>query len=142
VLDALVQADGAVEDDAFPGVAGGAVDRDPAQPDGLGPDQDALGVEAVEDDFEAFAFGSDAVFIRDPEVGDEQQVRVDRVPGNRAQCPSTASRMRCWSSVSSKSTWQVLPRRPRLLARRLLPPTRVRGRLPIRLEKCYHFDRR
>jgi hypothetical protein len=43
VLDALVHADGAVEDDALPGVAGGAVDRDPAETDGLGADQDALG---------------------------------------------------------------------------------------------------
>jgi hypothetical protein len=55
VLDALIHADRAVEDDALSGVLGGALDRDPARPDRLGADQDALGVEAVQDDLEPVA---------------------------------------------------------------------------------------
>ena len=47
VLDGLVLADGAPEDDALAGVAGGAFDGVPADADGFRANQHALRVEAV-----------------------------------------------------------------------------------------------
>ena len=42
-------------------------------------DQDALGVEAVQDVAEALAFFADAVLIGDEQAVDEDRVRVDRL---------------------------------------------------------------
>src|SRR5256885_1824136 len=61
VLDRLVLADRAVEDDTLFRVGGGAIDRAAPEPDQLGADQDALGIHAVQDVFEALAFFADAV---------------------------------------------------------------------------------
>src|SRR5207302_5648357 len=55
VLDALVLSDRPIEHDALVGVARGALQRDPAQADRLGGDQDALRVHAVQDVVEAAA---------------------------------------------------------------------------------------
>lgn len=72
MLYALVLADGAAEDNPLAGVPGGAAQRVLAYAHGLGRDQDALGVEAVQDVAEALAFLTDAVA-----VGNEQAVDED-----------------------------------------------------------------
>ncbi len=70
-LDALVLADGAVEDDAVLGVRRRFVDEPVAVADAFGGDEDALGVEAVEDVAETFAFLADQVLGGDFQVVDE-----------------------------------------------------------------------
>ena len=60
MLDALVLADGATEDDALFRIDRRAVKRIAAQADGFGTDQDAFGIEAVEQITKAFAFFADA----------------------------------------------------------------------------------
>jgi hypothetical protein len=65
MLDGLVLADRAVEDDALVGVLDSPLQRRLAQADSLGGDQDALGVHAVQDVLEATALLADAVFDRD-----------------------------------------------------------------------------
>src|SRR5581483_3237235 len=72
VLDALVLADRAAEDDALAGIARGAGERGPAQPHRLGGDQDALRVHAVQDVLEPLALLADAVLERHLEPVDEQ----------------------------------------------------------------------
>ncbi len=79
MLDALVLADGAAEDDAFAGIGGCAMQCVAAQADRFGGDQDTFGVEAVEQVAEAFAFLADAVFVGDEEVVDEDRVRIHGV---------------------------------------------------------------
>ena len=59
--DALVLADRAVEHDALVGVGDGPAQRHPADAERLGGDQDALGVEPVEQVLEAAALLADAV---------------------------------------------------------------------------------
>ncbi|MNN19673.1 hypothetical protein D3C81_1329240 [compost metagenome] len=51
--------------------------RGAAEPDGFGGDQDALGVQAMQDVFEALALFADPVFFRDVQVVDEQHVGID-----------------------------------------------------------------
>jgi hypothetical protein len=41
--------------------------------------QDALGIEALQQDPEALPLGADAVFLGHEQIGDEQHVRTDRV---------------------------------------------------------------
>ena len=59
--DALVLADGPAEDDALVGVGDGPLDGDPPDAERLGGDEDALGVEPVEQVGEALALLADAV---------------------------------------------------------------------------------
>ncbi len=68
-----------VEDDAALCVVGGAVQRDHAEADGFGRDQDALGIHPVQDVFEAAAFLADPVLHRNLEILEEQLVGVDRL---------------------------------------------------------------
>src|SRR6185437_11748518 len=56
VLHALVLADRPAEDDALLGVRRGASERDEAQADRLGGDQDAFGVHAVQNQAETLTF--------------------------------------------------------------------------------------
>src|SRR5260370_938478 len=60
MLDPLVLADRPAEDDALAGVARGAGERGPPEPDRLGSDQDALGVHAMQDVLEPPALLADA----------------------------------------------------------------------------------
>jgi len=64
-LHALVGADGAAEDLAFAGVGAGALDEPVAVADGLGGEQDPLGVPAVDDVPETIIDGADDVVGRD-----------------------------------------------------------------------------
>src|SRR5688572_6156438 len=77
MLDALVAADRTVEDDAFLGVLRGALERRLAQPDSLRGDEDAFGIHAVQDVFEAAALLADAVGGRRAQPVDEELVGVD-----------------------------------------------------------------
>ena len=63
-LNALVFADRAVEDPAFAGVRRRLGDEPPRVADGLGGDQDALGVEAVEQIPESLALFADQITCR------------------------------------------------------------------------------
>ena len=74
MLDALVHADRAIEHDALPCIACRPLDRHAPEPDRLGTDQDALGIEAVEDDPETIAFGADPVRFGYEKIIDEQHV--------------------------------------------------------------------
>ena len=64
MLDRLVLADRAAEHDALLGVGGGAPKRGAAEADRFGGDQDALGIDAVQDVLEAAALLADAVLVR------------------------------------------------------------------------------
>ncbi len=77
MLHALVHADGPSEDDALLGVGRRALQRRAAEAHGLRRDQDALGVEAVQEAGEALAFGSDALVLAHAQILDEEHVRVD-----------------------------------------------------------------
>ncbi|HNM98400.1 MAG TPA: serine/threonine-protein kinase, partial [Marmoricola sp.] len=77
MLDGLVLADRAVEHHALAGVLRGARQRRLAQAHGLGGDEDALGVHAVQDVLEAPAFLANAVLLGNLEVHEEQLVGVD-----------------------------------------------------------------
>ena len=77
MLHALVLSDRPVEHDALAGVRRGACECGAAQAHGLGGDQDALGVQPVEQDLEAAAFLADAVLGGHRQRLDEQHVRVD-----------------------------------------------------------------
>ena len=61
MLDRLILPDRPVEDDALLGVGDGALQRGAAQADGFRGDQDALGVESVQDVVETLAFLADAI---------------------------------------------------------------------------------
>ena len=78
MLDRLVLADRPVEHDALLGVARGLAQRRAAEADRLRPDQDALGVHAVQDVFEAPALLADAIGDRHRQRVDEQLVGIDR----------------------------------------------------------------
>ena len=77
MLDRLVLADRPVEHDALLGVGGGLAQRRAAKADALGADQDALGIHAVQDVFEALALFADPVGHRHRQRVDEQLVGVD-----------------------------------------------------------------
>lgn len=76
MLYALVLANGALEDHALPRVAGGPSQRVLAAPDGFDPDENTLGIEAVQQISEPLAFLSDPVFLTNEEAVDEDRVRV------------------------------------------------------------------
>ena len=71
MLDRLVLADRAVEHDAALGVLGGARQRELAEADRFGRNQDALGIHAVQDVFEAAAFLAQAIINRDFKILEE-----------------------------------------------------------------------
>ena len=79
MLNRLVLADRAAEHDALLGILGCLGECGLADADGLGGDQDALGIEAVQEIAEALAFLADAVFQRNLEPVDEHLVGVDRL---------------------------------------------------------------
>src|SRR3546814_14032958 len=76
MLDALVLTDWPVEHDALLGILGRTPQRVAADADRLGADQDALGVEAVEDIGEALAFLADPVLFGNEQPIDEDRVRI------------------------------------------------------------------
>ncbi|MEA3220786.1 MAG: hypothetical protein OZX49_01901 [Immundisolibacter sp.] len=76
MLDGLVLADRAAEHDPLPGVLGGLAQRHAADADGLGGDQDALRIQAVQQVTKALAFLADAVLHGDFQAVDEHLVRV------------------------------------------------------------------
>ncbi len=78
MLDGLVLADRPVEYDALLRIVCRARERDPAEAHRLGGDQDALGIHAVQNVFEAAAFVADAVGGRHLQSVDEHLVRIDR----------------------------------------------------------------
>src|SRR5258708_12677176 len=80
-LHALVGADGAAEDDPFGGIPGGSLDEPAAVADGLGGDQDALGVPAIDDVAEAHPLSADQVAAGPFEVLDYQLPGVVVYPG-------------------------------------------------------------
>ena len=71
-LHALVLADGAPEDGAIFRIGGGAVDEEAPIADAFGCDQDALGVHAVQDVFEARTLFADQIFGGDFEIVEEE----------------------------------------------------------------------
>ena len=78
-LDALILADRPAEDLPFPGVLDGLFHRPFPHPDALGRDQDAFGVDPVQNVVEAAALFADEVFLGDVQVVDEQHVGIDRL---------------------------------------------------------------
>ena len=79
MLDALVLADRAVEHHALARIGGGAAQRILADADGFHADEDALGVEAIEDVAEAPPLLADAVGLGHEQPVDEDGVGVDRL---------------------------------------------------------------
>ena len=75
----LVLADRPAEHDALLGIARGPRQRRAADADGLGRDQYALGIHAVQDVLEAPALLADAVLERHRQAVEEQLVGVDRL---------------------------------------------------------------
>ena len=75
--DGLVLSDRAAEDDAFFRVADRFGNRGAADSDRFGGDQDALGIQAVEQAMKAAAFAADQIRRRHFQVVDEQQVGID-----------------------------------------------------------------
>ena len=77
MLDALVHADRAVEHDAAFRIGRGPRQRDLAEANRFGRDQDALGIHAVQDVFEAAALFAEAILDRDFKILEEQLVGID-----------------------------------------------------------------
>ena len=89
---------GPAEHDALLGVARGARERGPADADGLGGDQDALRVHAVQDVLEALALLADAILQRHRQAVEEQLVGVDRLAAHlvdHARLDVVCGRARC-----------------------------------------------
>src|SRR5262245_6539719 len=76
--DRLILADRPVEDHALLRVLHAALERRPADADGLDPGEHALGIERVEQMIEAASDLTDDVRRRDLEAVDEDLVGVDR----------------------------------------------------------------
>ena len=74
-LHALVGADGPAEDHALARVGHGLLDEPAAVTDRLRPDQDALGVHAIEDVGEPLTRLADQAVARDLDVVEEERVR-------------------------------------------------------------------
>ena len=123
--DPLVLADRAAEHDAVVGVGDGASEGDLADAEGLGGDEDALRVEAVEQVPEALALLPDAIRDRDRQVVVAHLARHDGVApqlvaigriSTSGLCRSASSsvrpsvRLRHWSigvvRTSSSTFWQ------------------------------------
>jgi enoyl-CoA hydratase/carnithine racemase len=77
--DFLIHADRPVEDDAVLVILDSVSERGAADADRLRGDEDALGVQAVEDVLEPSPFLADPILDRHRQVVDEQFVRVDRL---------------------------------------------------------------
>ena len=77
MLDRLVPADLAVEHHALFGIACGFLERDPAQAHQAGGDQDALGVDAVQQVAKAAAFLTNTILDRYHQAVDEHRVGVE-----------------------------------------------------------------
>ena len=78
-LDTLILADGPTEDDALFRVGCGATEGDATSAQGFGGDEDALGVEAIEEVVEAAPNFADNIAGIDGEVVVEDLVRIDGV---------------------------------------------------------------
>ncbi len=87
MLDALVLADRPVENNAFLGVGGSALQGTAPEADRFGGDQDALRVHAVQDVLEALALLADAVLFRHRVGVEEHLVRVDGVAPHLLDLP-------------------------------------------------------
>ena len=95
------------------GVPRGAPERRAAEPDRLGGDQDALGIQAVQEYAEALAFLADAVFDRHLQAVDEEHVGVHRIAAHlvdlahldlgcgRDRCRTGSARAACACTSSS-----------------------------------------
>src|SRR5438552_18041806 len=79
MLDSLILSDWTIEDDAFAGVFCCAAQRILTDPDRLDRDQDALGIEAVQNIGKALALLADPVGVRDKEPVDEDGIGIDRL---------------------------------------------------------------
>src|SRR5947209_20126256 len=77
MLDRLVLADRAAEDDALLGVARRAFQCGAADADRLRRNEYALRIHAVQDVFEAASLFADPVLGRDAQSVDEQRIRID-----------------------------------------------------------------
>ena len=77
VLDSLVRPDRPPEHDTLARISRGPPNGVAADPDGFGGDQDALGVEALEDVAEPLALFADAIGLRDAHAVEIDLVRVD-----------------------------------------------------------------
>jgi hypothetical protein len=75
------------EDDALLRILHGAVEGVLADRDGLGADQDALRIQAVQKIIKALAFLADAVLLGHAQPVDEDLVRIDRVPAHLVDQP-------------------------------------------------------
>src|SRR5579864_1356377 len=77
MLYALVLSERPTEDAPFATVGAGARECIAPEPHGLDADQDALGIETVEQITEALALFADAIFVADEKIIDEHGVRID-----------------------------------------------------------------
>src|SRR3974377_1905847 len=84
MLDALVSANRWMEDDALLRIGGRFADGCRANADGFSRNEDALGIETMQDHAEAVALRADAVSLRHFEAIDEQHVRVGRMAAQLA----------------------------------------------------------
>src|SRR5512134_1272668 len=87
MLDALVLADWAVEDDALPGIRRRLAQRRAADADRLGCDQDSFRIESMKDQLEPFAFGADPVGLWYRHVVEENHVGVDGMASHLGDRP-------------------------------------------------------
>src|SRR6185312_7870206 len=79
MLDCLVLADRTIEDDARPGIATGARQREVAKANSFRGNQDALRIHAVQDVFETATLFAKTILDRYLEILEEQFVGIDRL---------------------------------------------------------------
>ena len=82
MLNRLVLANCAFEHYPLVGVLHRSSQRSLAEADRLGRNQDALGVQAVEDVLESLALLADAIFDRNAQIIDENLIRVYALPSH------------------------------------------------------------
>ena len=73
---------GPVEHNALTRILRGPPNGGAADADRLRADQDAFRVETVEDDLEPLPFAADSVLLGNPQILDEQHVRIHRMPAH------------------------------------------------------------
>jgi hypothetical protein len=87
VRDGLVLADGPPEYDPLPRVRSGSLQRDPPDPDRLAGDEDALGIERVQQMVEPPPHLAHHVLVRHPESIDDELVGIDGRPAELLDLP-------------------------------------------------------